>query len=134
MSLKIYLLRHDETTYSRQGTFCGSLDAELTQEGTQMADAFADAYRMIPWTDVYVSPMQRAIATAQPLCQALGLVMQLRAGLKEILRRMGRSNAGLCPATLRTGLSALANRPCLESANRRRNRDPDCCACAGGDY
>jgi len=84
MSLKIYLLRHGETTYSRQGAFCGSLDAELTQEGTQMADAFADAYRMIPWTDVYVSPMQRAIATAQPLCQALGLVMQLRAGLKEI--------------------------------------------------
>jgi probable phosphoglycerate mutase len=49
-----------------------------------MAQYFAEAYRSIPWTDVYVSPMKRAIATAQPLCDALGLTMQLRDGLKEI--------------------------------------------------
>src|SRR5450631_550519 len=76
MSLKIYLLRHGETAYSQRGAYCGALDAELTAEGHQMAQAFADAYRSIPWTDVYVSPMKRAIATAQPLCDAVGLPMQ----------------------------------------------------------
>ena len=84
MSLKIYLLRHGETEYSQRGAYCGALDAELTAEGHQMAQAFADAYRSIPWTDVYVSPMKRAIATAQPLCDAVGLPMQIRDGLREI--------------------------------------------------
>ena len=84
MSLKIYLLRHGETEYSQRGAYCGALDAELTVEGQQMAQAFADAYRSIPWTDVFVSPMKRAIATAQPLCDVLDLPMQMRDGLREI--------------------------------------------------
>jgi broad specificity phosphatase PhoE len=49
-----------------------------------MAEAFAQAYRSIPWTAAYVSPMKRTIATARPLCEVLGLEMQLRDGLKEI--------------------------------------------------
>jgi broad specificity phosphatase PhoE len=84
MSLKIYLLRHGETTYSQTGAFCGAIDADLTPEGKQMAHYFAEAYRSVPWTEVYVSPMKRAIATAQPLCDAVGLAMQIRDGLREI--------------------------------------------------
>jgi broad specificity phosphatase PhoE len=84
MALKIYLLRHGETTYSQSGAFCGAVDADLTPEGRLMAQFFADAYRSLPWTDVYVSPMKRAIATAQPLCEAAGLDMQIRDGLREI--------------------------------------------------
>ena len=84
MSLKIYFLRHGETSYSKTGAYCGELDAELTPEGVQMAEAFAEAYRSVPWTAVYVSPKKRTIATAKPLCEALGLEMQLRAGLEEI--------------------------------------------------
>jgi len=84
MTLKIYLLRHGETAYSQRGAYCGALDAELTPEGRQMAQFFAEAYRSIPWMDVYVSPMKRAVATAQPLCDALGLPMQIRDGLREI--------------------------------------------------
>jgi broad specificity phosphatase PhoE len=84
LSLKLYFLRHGETIYSETGAYCGDLDPELTSEGAQMARAFADAHRSITWTAVYVSPMKRTIATAKPLCDALGLEMQLRDGLKEI--------------------------------------------------
>jgi broad specificity phosphatase PhoE len=49
-----------------------------------MANAFAQVHRSIAWTAVYASPMKRTIATAKPLCDALGLEMQLRDGLKEI--------------------------------------------------
>lgn len=84
MSLTLYLLRHGETTYSQSGGFCGHLDPELTPAGLEMAQAFADAYRDIPWAAAYVSPMKRTIATAKPLCDAVGLEMQLRDGLKEI--------------------------------------------------
>lgn len=84
MTLRIYFLRHGETEYSQRGTYCGALNPELTPQGSLMANAFADAYRSIVWADVYVSPMKRAIATAQPLCETLGLTMQIREGLREI--------------------------------------------------
>ena len=84
MSLKLYFLRHGETNYSRTGAYCGEVDAELTPEGVRMAKAFADAYRLVAWTAVYVSPMKRTIATAQPLCDVLGVKMELRPGLEEM--------------------------------------------------
>ena len=84
MSLKLYFLRHGETTYSKTGAYCGEVDAELTPEGVRMAKAFADAYRLVAWTAVYVSPMKRTIATAQPLCDVLGVKMELRSGLEEM--------------------------------------------------
>ncbi len=84
MALKLYLMRHGETTYSQTGGYCGSLDPDLTPEGHQMAAAFAETYQSVPWAAVYVSPMRRTIATAQPLCTAIGMKMQLRDGLKEI--------------------------------------------------
>lgn len=84
MSLKIYFLRHGETEFSQTGNYCGDLDAELTPEGVDMAKAFTDAYKTTPWKAVYVSPMKRTIATAKPLCDTVGIDMQIRPGLKEI--------------------------------------------------
>ncbi len=49
-----------------------------------MAQAFAQAYKSTPWLAVFASPLRRTVATAQPLCSALGIEMQLRDGLKEI--------------------------------------------------
>ena len=84
MSLKLFFLRHGETTSSQTGTYCGSLDIELTPEGRKMAEDFAKAYEKIPWQAVYCSPLQRAIATAKPLCELLGVEIQCRNGLREI--------------------------------------------------
>lgn len=49
-----------------------------------MAQAFAETYSKLPWEAIYVSPMKRTIATVKPLCDAIGMEMQLRDGLKEI--------------------------------------------------
>lgn len=49
-----------------------------------MARAFAKACATKKWKAVYASPLRRAVATAQPLCEATGLKMELREGLKEI--------------------------------------------------
>lgn len=84
MSLKVYFLRHGETTSSQTGTYCGALDINLTPEGHQMAKDFAQVYQSLPWTAVYTSPLWRAIDTAKPLCEAIKMDMQLRDGLKEI--------------------------------------------------
>lgn len=85
MSLTIYFLRHGQTELSRENSFCGSgLDPELTPDGLEMARAFAAAYASKPWNAIYSSPLRRALATARPLCEALGTEMQVRDGLKEI--------------------------------------------------
>jgi probable phosphoglycerate mutase len=85
VSLKLYLLRHGQTPFSRDNDFCGAgLDPELTPDGTAMAEAFGAAYKNIRWSAVFVSPLRRAIATAMPLCDAIGAKMELRDGLKEI--------------------------------------------------
>ncbi len=84
MSLKLYFLRHGETTASQTGTYCGRLDIELTPSGVEMAKDFAQTYKDIPWKAIYSSPLKRAIATAKPLCDLLGREMELRNGLKEI--------------------------------------------------
>jgi broad specificity phosphatase PhoE len=84
MSLIIYFLRHGETTASRTGGYCGTLDPDLTPEGYHMAEDFADAYKSLSWVAVFSSPLRRAVATAKPLCMATGIRMKLKEGLKEI--------------------------------------------------
>ena len=84
MGLTLYFLRHGETTSSQTGGYCGTLDPDLTPAGHEMARDFAAAYRDLPWEAVFCSPLKRAVATAQPLCEAVGLTPKLRDGLKEI--------------------------------------------------
>ncbi len=85
MSLKLYLLRHGQTAFSRDNAFCGAgLNPDLTAEGQAMAECFAKAYQKITWSAVYVSPLRRTIATATPLCEATGNKMDLRDDLMEI--------------------------------------------------
>src|ERR671914_2694683 len=81
----LYFLRHGQTALSREDVFCGSgLDPELTPEGMEMAQAFVKAYREVEWRAVYSSSLRRSITTAQPLCDALGINLQVRAELNEI--------------------------------------------------
>ena len=84
MGLILYFLRHGETTASRTGSYCGALDPDLTPKGHEMARDFAAAYRGLALEAVFCSPMKRTQATAQPLCEAVGLTPHLRDGLKEI--------------------------------------------------
>ena len=85
MSLKLYFLRHGQTAFSRANDFCGSgMNPGLTSDGHAMAQAFMHAYQSTPWAAIYCSPLQRALETARPLCEALSLPIEERDGLKEI--------------------------------------------------
>ena len=82
--IKIYFLRHGETTDSITGGYCGSLDPELTPAGNQMAEDFAKSYTLLPWTAILSSPYRRAVAMAKPLSDTTGIRIQFRDELKEI--------------------------------------------------
>ncbi|OKH54280.1 histidine phosphatase family protein [Calothrix sp. HK-06] len=84
MTLTLYFLRHGQTECSRSNSYCGSIDPELTPDGMEMAQVFADAYGSTHWKAIFSSPMRRTIATAKPLCDIVKLQPELRDGLKEI--------------------------------------------------
>jgi probable phosphoglycerate mutase len=84
MGPTLYFLRHGETQSSQIGGYCGLMDVDLTQEGRQMAEDFAAAYKLLPWVAIFCSPLRRSLDTARPLCDVLGLEMNIRDGLKEI--------------------------------------------------
>ena len=84
MTLNLYLLRHGETEFSKTGGFCGFIDAELSPEGQLMGQQFAEAHKSIDWKGIYSSSLSRAVKTATPLSQLLGIPIEKRDALKEI--------------------------------------------------
>lgn len=63
--LKVYLLRHGETTYNADGNrYCGRTDAELTNKGIEQAKNVFHQLRNEKFDAVYSSPLSRASITA----------------------------------------------------------------------
>lgn len=65
--LRLLLIRHGETDWSREGRFCGCSDPPLNEIGIQQARALAEHLRGRALTAGYVSPAQRARQTAEAL-------------------------------------------------------------------
>ncbi|MEO8798363.1 MAG: histidine phosphatase family protein [Polyangiaceae bacterium] len=80
----LHLLRHGETELSADGTFCGEIDAPLSQAGREQAERAADHLVKLNLEAIYVSPMMRAQTTAAPTAKRLGLTPQIEDGLREI--------------------------------------------------
>lgn len=82
---RIFFLRHGQTEQSRENHFCGAgLNPDLTPEGREMAEAFAEAYKDQKWRAIYASPLKRAMATASAMADRHGLAIEQRDDLKEI--------------------------------------------------
>src|SRR5262245_2241745 len=82
--LTLYLVRHGQTEASRNDILCGTLDLPLNPSGLAIADALANRYAGETWQAVYASPKLRAIQTATPLAERLGLPLRIEPGLREI--------------------------------------------------
>jgi probable phosphoglycerate mutase len=84
--LSLHLLRHGETEFSRQDRFCGDIDADLTEAGHRMAEAFAASYggRPLRFTAVYTSTRRRTLSTAAPLARRTGMTAEPREELNEM--------------------------------------------------
>lgn len=82
--LRLFLLRHGETEFSRHDRFCGGIDAPLTAAGWKMGQLFADSYVGVPWRAIITSTRRRAVATAQPLADRLALPIRQDPRLDEM--------------------------------------------------
>lgn len=80
----LYLIRHGESVYNREGKIQGQTDIELTEFGKQQAQAVALGMADVELDAIIASPLQRAYQTASALAQSKQMPIQLHEGLKEI--------------------------------------------------
>ncbi len=80
----ILLIRHGETDYVKKGILAGRFPGvPLNSHGRDQAQTLAKALKGTPIKALYTSPIERAVQTAEPIAQALGLDLVERSGLIE---------------------------------------------------
>lgn len=82
--MRLLLIRHGETPRNVEQLALGRDDVPLTERGHEQARALALALAGTPIAAIYSSPLQRALSTAAPLAEALGLPVQIEDGLIEM--------------------------------------------------
>lgn len=86
MGVDLVIVRHGRTAWNREVRFRGQMDVPLDDVGQAQARAAARAIRQ-RWPSaaaLYASPLTRARETAAPIGGALGLPVQIQAGLRDV--------------------------------------------------
>jgi probable phosphoglycerate mutase len=80
----LLLIRHGENDYLKRNKIPGRLPGiHLNTRGRQQAAELARTLSSLPIKALYSSPLERAVETAEPLSQSLGLEIQLRPDLTD---------------------------------------------------
>jgi broad specificity phosphatase PhoE len=84
--MRILLIRHGETAHNAGRIALGQQDVPLNGKGLAGAQAVARAFGngAHDVSAIYSSPLQRAVQTATPLAEALGLTVQVEPDLIEM--------------------------------------------------
>ena len=81
---RLILVRHGQTEWNRVERFRGRIDLDLNEVGRAQALALAERLSAEPLSAIYTSPLRRAVQTAEPAAQKLGLSVQVLGGLMDI--------------------------------------------------
>lgn len=83
-STRVIFVRHGQPDFPYDRLYCDEReDPVLTDEGQRQAREAALLLKMEPVDAIYVSPLQRAVMTAQPIIDSLAVPYHLDAQLKE---------------------------------------------------
>jgi len=86
----IWLVRHGETTWNREGRYQGLRESDLTELGRAQANAVAKHFVALRERGaaapvrIVASPLRRAVETAKPAAAALGIELELDDRLVEV--------------------------------------------------
>ncbi len=81
---KIYLIRHGQTEYNRQGIVQGSgVDSSLNETGVAQAKAFFETYKSISFDKIYTSKLKRTKESVAEFIK-MGIPFEALSGLNEI--------------------------------------------------
>ena len=81
---RFYLIRHGETQWNKEGKYQGMTDIALSETGLAQADLLGKRFRHLPLDAIYVSPLQRAMKTAEAIAKETGVPLQTDEHFREI--------------------------------------------------
>ncbi len=81
--MKLYLIRHGETTGDIEDRYGGAYDDHLTEKGENQLQTTAERLRGTAIDCIYHSPLNRAVESAHILNEVLGTELKVVDGLKE---------------------------------------------------
>jgi broad specificity phosphatase PhoE len=80
----IYLVRHGTTDWNQGEIFRGRLDIKLNEAGRAEAKAAASTFQNIDLTEVFSSPLSRAMETARAIAETKGLAVKPDAAFVDL--------------------------------------------------
>ena len=80
----IYLVRHGETTWNKEGRFQGHMDVELSPVGLKQAEIVAERMKQIKIDQIYTSDLKRAYKTAEIIAKPHSLQLKEINKIREI--------------------------------------------------
>src|SRR3972149_4441032 len=83
-TLRLYLVRHGETDWNKEGRVQGRSDQQLSTLGLCQAELLGEALRAAPIAAVYSSPLRRAWETAEGIARFHSLSVEPEEGLVEM--------------------------------------------------
>ncbi len=82
----IYLTRHGETEYNKQGIIQGSgVDSDLNETGLRQAELFYEHYGHISFDKIYTSALKRTYQSVRHFIEKKNIPHEKMAGLNEIM-------------------------------------------------
>lgn len=87
MAVKLFLIRHGQTLWNKEGRYQGNRDIELTEEGIKQAGFTAEYLSDVDFSNIYSSPLKRAMDTANIINKTnekKDLKIIIRENLKEM--------------------------------------------------
>lgn len=82
--LRLFVVRHGETAWSRERRFAGARDVPLAEEGLRQCEAVAAALGGKPVAAVYASPLERARASAEVIAKPHRLEVGIEPDFREM--------------------------------------------------
>jgi len=84
MGIKLFLIRHGQTLWNKEGRYQGDMDIGLTRVGFKQAKLAAKYLSKVDFSNIYSSTLRRAIDTANIINKTRNLKIIARENLKEI--------------------------------------------------
>lgn len=82
--LQLYIVRHGQTEWNKEGRLQGRQNSQLTSEGVLNAEKLGNRLRTIKFESVYVSPSGRAVQTLEAMNVSLDTPVHILDDLNEI--------------------------------------------------
>jgi len=84
MGIKLFLIRHGQTSWNVEGRYQGDQDIELNSTGIMQAGLAAKYLSRVAFSNIYSSPLSRTMETARIINRRRGLEIKVMHDLKEM--------------------------------------------------